>query len=164
MSETCCAVGPRHAAPACPVCKRPTKPVERSTILHHLQPVLAPDLPDLAFGFCETPTCDVVYAATGAPPIHKADLVTRVGLKETDDPILVCYCWTFTEAHVIDDLLANGRSTVREFIQGRVAAGECSCEVNNPSGRCCLGNVGKAIKKGEAVTAARPTAYAGAER
>lgn len=101
------------------------------------------------YGFCETPSCSVVYAVDGWPPLRKADLRTRVGLKETEHPRPICYCWGFTERQVVEDVLAHGRSTIREYITRRVAEGTCACEVNNPSGRCCLGHVGAAIKQAQ---------------
>jgi hypothetical protein len=34
-----------------------------------------------------------------------------------------------------------------ERITGEVEAGRCACEVKNPSGACCLGEVNKAVKE-----------------
>lgn len=159
MSGSCCPVPPARTTPAtCPECGRRTKPVETRTVRYHVLPHLVETLGQGQYGFCETPTCPVAYAVAGGPPLRKTDLRTRVGIKETADPIPVCYCWSFTERQVIEDVLAHGRSTVREYIARRVAEGACACEVNNPSGRCCLGNVGAAVKKGERLVASRASA------
>jgi hypothetical protein len=48
---------------------------------------------------------------------------------------------------VIDDVLAHGKSTVFEEITAHAKANECACDVKNPAGRCCLGNVAKVIQK-----------------
>ncbi len=45
-----------------------------------------------------------------------------------------------------------------------VKANECACEVKNPAGRCCLGNVSKAIQKAQRlVRAGRANAPVNAE-
>jgi hypothetical protein len=36
---------------------------------------------------------------------------------------------------------------VAERITTKVQAGNCSCEVKNPSGKCCLGDVNRAIQQ-----------------
>ena len=103
--------------------------------------------PTTSFGFCDVPTCSVVYVGGDGTLIDKDALETRVGLKETDDPIPVCYCWGFTAREIVEDLARQGRSTVRAFIMERVKAGQCSCERTNPSGRCCLGEVGRVLTR-----------------
>jgi hypothetical protein len=40
-----------------------------------------------------------------------------------------------------DEITATGRSTIAERISAEVKAGNCACEVKNPSGKCCLGSV-----------------------
>jgi len=100
--------------------------------------------------FLETPACEVVYFAHD--PLQyffTSDLMVRVGSKVTEDPVPVCYCFEKTERMVIDDVLALGRSTIFEEITAHVKANECACEVKNPAGRCCLGNITKAIQKAQ---------------
>lgn len=46
---------------------------------------------------------------------------------------------------VQEDVLANAKSTVIPYITQRVKEEACACEINNPSGRCCLGEVTKAV-------------------
>ncbi|MCC7368774.1 MAG: hypothetical protein IT306_10150 [Chloroflexi bacterium] len=140
MAETCCA--PTLPAPVCPLTGRPTLPVSRSTVLAHA--ALA-DLPETALGFCDMPTCDVVYVGADGLLIEKAQLATRVGIKETEDPVPVCYCWNVSRRQIVDDHRQHGRSTIRAAIEERLRQGLCRCESANPSGRCCLGEVGRAI-------------------
>ncbi|MBI4494218.1 MAG: copper chaperone Copz family protein [Chloroflexi bacterium] len=150
MSEDCCAIPTARAPlPTCPECGQRTRAVAVATVRHHVRPDLVATLGEGQYGFCDNPRCSVVYALAGGPPLRTSDLRTRVGLKQTEDPVPVCYCWSFTERQIVEDVLAHGRSTVREYITQRVADGACGCELNNPAGRCCLGNVGAAIKKGE---------------
>jgi hypothetical protein len=71
-------------------------------------------------------------------------MVVRVGAKETADPIPVCYCFGFTRKDIEDEIVETGRSTVADRIKTEVNAGNCACEVRNPSGKCCLGGVARA--------------------
>lgn len=78
--------------------------------------------------------------------LHKADLKVRVGSKETEEPILVCYCFGYTRKMIEDDFLRNGRSTIQKEITKKVKEGKCRCEVMNPQGTCCLGDVAQVLK------------------
>lgn len=99
--------------------------------------------------FCSSPTCGVVYFSNeDGIYFQKADLRVRVGQKETEDPISVCYCFGHTRASVWEEIANTGKSTVEADIKEKVKAGLCACEIKNPQGSCCLGNVGKAVKEG----------------
>ena len=129
-------------APRCSISLTPTHSVSLLTVEHHA--LLAP-LPETSFGFCDVPTCDVVYVGADGMLIRKGQLRTRVGVKETEEPVPVCYCFDFTAGQIAADLHQHGRSTIRQYIQEQVRAGRCRCDMANPSGRCCLGNVGRVI-------------------
>ena len=70
----------------------------------------------------------------------------RVGQKETEDPIPVCYCFGFTLADLHQDLKAHGERTISETTAEEIREGRCACEVKNPEGCCCLGKVRDAVK------------------
>lgn len=107
-------------------------------------------LPD-SFAFCRTPECEVVcYGKTGV--FRKPDLKVRVGIKEVEDPVLLCYCFGYSRADVRRDIEANGSTRILENIKAEVRAGFCACEVKNPSGDCCLGDVTRAIKEAKSLT------------
>ena len=100
-----------------------------------------------AYAFCETPTCPVVYYTADGSQVLKTKLRVRVGLKETQDPIPVCYCFNVTERMIHEEIERTGKSTASTRIGAEVKAGNCRCEVENPSGRCCLGEVMQAEKR-----------------
>ncbi|HHT9116074.1 MAG TPA: putative iron-sulfur cluster-binding metallochaperone, partial [Candidatus Wunengus californicus] len=77
---------------------------------------------------------------------YKTDLKVRVGLKETEEPMPVCYCFGYTKKMIMNDFFKNDRSTIQEEITKKVKQGICRCEVTNPQGTCCLGNVAQVIK------------------
>lgn len=148
MSE-CCSIKPTDwpAIMACPVTRRRSKQVDLLTV-RSLVRVLPLGMPSTAYYFCDGPGCDVVYFPSNpqAPVFRRADLWVRVGVKERDDPIPVCYCFGFTRADILSEVRANGRSTIAERISAEVKAGNCACELKNPSGKCCLGSVTGIVK------------------
>jgi len=141
---------PKPAAPLCPIINVPTLPVSILTVQQH---ATIRELPDVAFGFCGEPSCDVVCVGADGTLIRKDELSTRVGIKETEDPIPGCYCFEFTAEQIAEDLLLHTRSTIRPYIKEQVRAGRCCCEVTNPAGRCCLGNVSRTITQAQATQA-----------
>ncbi|MFY9528133.1 MAG: (2Fe-2S)-binding protein [Candidatus Acidiferrales bacterium] len=127
---------------ACPVNGAPSKQVDMLTV-KSLVRQLPLGMPDTQYYFCEAPGCDAVYFPLDAqaPLFRREDLVVRVGAKETADPIPVCYCFGFTRKDIRDEIVETGDSTVAERITAEVRAGNCACEVKNPSGKCCLGSL-----------------------
>ena len=121
--------------------------VERMTLKALLRPDALARLDAGGYRFCPTPRCPVVYFGEGAASVyHKPDLKVRVGRKETDSPIPLCYCFGHTVGSVREEIAATGHSTVVAVITAHIQAGRCGCDVNNPSGHCCLGEVNKAVK------------------
>jgi hypothetical protein len=149
MSD-CCSVGDGAKAPAvmaCPVNGARSKQVDMLTV-KSLVRQLPLGMPNTQYYFCEAPGCDAVYFPldTQAPLFRRENLVVRVGAKEIEDPLLVCYCFGFTRQDIWDEIRSTGKSTVAKRITAEVQAGRCACEMKNPSGKCCLGDVTRTAK------------------
>ncbi len=100
------------------------------------------------YRFCPERTCDVVYFDRDADSIfRKRDLVTRVGQKESQDPIPICYCFDVTEADLRRDLAAKGDTDIPAIVTAEIKAGHCACEVKNPQGSCCLGSINSVLAR-----------------
>ncbi len=151
MSD-CCSVNPKNGtAPAvmpCPVNGARSKQVDVLTVKSLVRQLLL-GMPNDQYYFCEARDCDVVYFPfdAQAPVFRREDLLVRVGAKEKADPIAVCYCFGFTRRDIRDEIANTGHSTVGDRITAEVKAGNCACEVKNPSGKCCLGNVTKVVQE-----------------
>ena len=132
---------------ACPVNGARSKQIAMLTV-RSLVGRLPLGMPRTQYYFCEARDCDVVYFALDAqaPIFRRADLLVRVGAKEEGDPIPVCYCFGFTRKDIENEIAETGRSTVADWITAEVKAGNCTCEVKNPSGKCCLGDVTRAVR------------------
>lgn len=107
-----------------------------------------------SFSFCRTATCDVVYFNERGTVLTKAEVRQRVGLKETEDPVPICYCFGFTEAMAVEEIRATGKCAIAQRITAEVKAGNCACEIRNPQGSCCLGNVTAAVRRATEVVVA----------
>lgn len=59
--------------------------------------------------------------------------------KEDALAVPICYCFGWTRERVIQAIQEGERPT--EDIKEQVQANRCGCEINNPQGACCLGNV-----------------------
>jgi hypothetical protein len=97
--------------------------------------------------FCRRGKCSVVYFAAQAlfttdevrVPVHQKH-------PESSD-VPVCYCFTHTPDSIRAEWLAIAISTVVADITTGIKAGQCACEIRNPQGACCLGNVRKVVKR-----------------
>ena len=129
----------------CPSCGKKGKPVAVLTVKslvrdHTRVPASA------SFSFCRTVDCEVVYFSDQAV-FTKPDVKVRIGIKETVDPIALCYCFDYSREDIRRDIEAAGKTSVLEGIKAEVQHGFCACEVKNPSGACCLGDVTRAIQE-----------------
>ncbi len=129
-----------------------TRPVGRKTIESLIKPEVRAALTPQPYNICGAPDCATVYvSALGDHLITKDMLTVRVGIKETEDPIPLCYCFGYDRKAGRDDMRRKGATDIQRIITQRVKAGDCRCEETNPSGGCCLGNVAKAIRHARAL-------------
>lgn len=134
----------------CRQCGHEGQPVDRITVQALLKPEALGELNGSQYAFCETPHCPVVYYAADGTEFEKNQVRVRVGLKETEDPVPVCYCFGVTARMIHEEVQRTGRSSASARIRVEVKEGNCRCEVENPSGRCCLGEVRQAEKRAAA--------------
>lgn len=101
------------------------------------------------FRFCPDPDCPTVYFSDdGQQLFAEAELRERVYQKHLkDETVLVCYCFQHTVGNIRSELQLTGTSTVTQSITRGIRAGQCACDLRNPQGSCCLGNVRDLIKR-----------------
>lgn len=138
-------------APAeCPQCAKPGRLVERITVKALLRPEALTRHSAPEHRFCATSGCPVVYFGRDEA-FGREELSVTVFQKEPEGARTVCYCFDVTEAGIRREIVEDGRSSAFARITDLVNADRCACEVKNPQGRCCLGNVAEATKRIEAV-------------
>lgn len=150
--QSCCTLPETQRAPAvrvCPSCGQRAKRVERITLEHLLRLDSVSRIGNAQYYFCEMTTCPVVYFPydAGGAVFHKPDLRVRVGLKETEDPVPVCYCFDLSRKEIWDEIEKTGGSTAVSRVKAVVQAGNCACEVKSPSGKCCLGDATRVVQE-----------------
>lgn len=116
----------------CPVNGKQYLEVPYRTMLHHVKNPWELSLKEQRYYFCDDPHCDVVYFGQDDACIVKSMLRTKVGVKEPEDSALTCYCFGVSRAE------AKSNQQARKFVVEATKKATCSCEVSNPSGRCCL--------------------------
>ena len=100
------------------------------------------------YRFCTTHECPIVYfEEQGTCNFTVDDLRITVGIKAISDPIPVCYCFGFDERHLREEISQTGATSIPDKISHLIREGLCACDVRNPSGNCCLGEVNRTAKR-----------------
>ena len=152
MSTDCCSVSETSQKDTvlCPRCGAKGKPVSLATVGAMAKTETdAAKLSAREYQLCRNRDCPVVYYA-GEVQLEKSDLRVPINFKERNYEGPVCYCFNHTVASIRAEIKSIGHSTAQGMITQEVKAGRCACEVKNPAGTCCLGDV---IRAGQAVMA-----------
>jgi hypothetical protein len=125
----------------CPACGQRGKPVQGQTV----KSLLAISLRAIQAGpyfFCRSRDCAVVYfSGNGQQPFTTADVRERVYQKEPDAAqVQVCYCFDYRVGTLRAGTAAECDAILAEINAG-IQTGQCACDLRNPQGSCCLGNV-----------------------
>ncbi len=131
---------------ACPRCGEVGRPVPDETIRTILKPEAFRLLLAIERRFCRSPNCSVLYYGADGRVVEKCDATLRVGSKETEDPIPLCYCFGYTREDVQREVAQAGSSTIPARIASEIRAGRWQCQSKNPSGTFCLGDVLRAVR------------------
>ncbi len=139
--QPCCEAD-RAAKLICPSCHREGHPVSRATVSALVRSeVDAARLAACDFRFCQTPTCSVVYYSGNHSRIERDEVRVAVHQKDEASDVPLCYCFGVSKARLVRE-----REAVVAFVNAEVKAGRCACDVKNPSGRCCLGDLRRFLR------------------
>ncbi|GED32078.1 (2Fe-2S)-binding protein [Brevibacillus centrosporus] len=128
---------------SCPSCHQSGKGVKVITLKSLLKPVsLAKLHPKLSYSFCSSSHCDVVYYSE-LNTFRTQDLKVPVFQKDYGSEVPVCYCFGLSRSSLNSVVKANPI----DFIREQIKESRCGCEVNNPQGACCLGNVSLVVQQ-----------------
>lgn len=141
---------PFPAKGSCPICGTKGKPVQGQTVKALLSVSLR-EVRDVDYLFCKTPTCPVVYFSPDGEQTFRVDQIReRVFQKEPDsDDVYACYCFQYKVGDARNGT-PESRTAIIDEINNGINAGQCACDLRNPQGSCCLGNVRQLIKRIEA--------------
>lgn len=128
-------------------CGAEGRPVERRTVLHHLKHDQLERANGDGYRFCPNPNCEVAYFDPRGAHFTLDDLRELVTVKTQADARPICYCFGFTEGCARKEIEKNGSTTIPAEISSLIKAGMCACEIRNPAGVCCLGEVNRTVTR-----------------
>jgi Zinc binding domain len=152
--EGCCGAIPGDASTprACPACECDGSRVELITLKALLRPEALARLSQGAHVFCASPACPVVYFGDDGV-FRRQDVLVPVYQKEPQGPRTVCYCFDVTDDRILREVEEAGTSPSVERVRAMVREDRCACELRNPQGGCCLGNLVALTRLGRRVGA-----------
>ena len=161
MTETCCCPSDAGSETCerrteaqmalCPTCQQVGKRVDALT-LKALLAVPLTSLRPVEYRFCRTPTCPTVYySVDGVQCVGEADLRERVYQKHpADEEVFACYCFRYKVGDVRAAVARGQAQPIIAAINAGIQAGQCACDIRNPQGSCCLGNLHAMIQASKA--------------
>lgn len=147
VASNCCSVAEAETAEErCPQCDKKGSDVSLITVGSMAKiSVEAYKLGQRSYKLCRNADCPVVYFAHGIS-IDKSELRVPVNFKERHYDGPICYCFNHTMASIRAEMQFTGHSTVQTAITKEIQSGRCACEVKNPAGSCCLGDITRAVR------------------
>ena len=145
----CCCPEPASTGPSagCGECGTAGKPVESITVKAMLTTAALARYEHHAYRFCPDEGCSVVYFGEDGTVFKTSDVRERVWHKDPVGRRTVCYCFGENEADITAEIERRGTSDAVRRVRAHIAAGRCACEIRNPRGACCLGDVIAAVER-----------------
>lgn len=136
-----------HPQRICPSNGSKGKPVSIITLKSLLKPEALEKLePEQSYSFCRHSECPTVYFSNSGQTFITTDLKVPVFQKNSNREVPVCYCFNWTRQRIQREIEHQRESQVIASITTHIQAKRCGCEVNNPQGSCCLGNVKRVVE------------------
>ena len=132
---------------SCPESASTGTPVELETVKALLTESALARLEISAYRFCCDAACPVVYFGATGQRFMTTDIRVPVWQKQPFGRRMVCYCFGENEADIRVEIARDGRSRAVERVTEHIRADRCACEVRNPRGKCCLGELAVAVKR-----------------
>ena len=131
----------------CSQCKQPGKKVTGQTVKALISVSLRKIHEETEYYFCPTQSCPTVYFTGDSQHTFTLDIIReRVYQKEPDNPaVQMCYCFNYSVGDVKNASNLTRQAIVTDINTG-IKAGQCACDLRNPQGSCCLGNIRNLIQ------------------
>jgi hypothetical protein len=150
MSSCCCPEKPAQlTGRRCPQSGAIGSAVDRQTVKALLTEDALGRLAPGQYRFCPDAGCAVVYFDGEGRLFGVQDVRVPVWQKLAFGARPICYCFGESEASIRTELKSHGHSSAVERIRAHIAAGRCACEMRNPRGACCVGDIIAAVERVE---------------
>lgn len=131
---------------ACGGCGEVGRIVARQTVAHHVKSEKLAEIKSDEYKFCSSEKCPTVYYSVSGEVFTINDVRELVTSKSSGDQRPLCYCFGFTEGFARQEIVETGRSSVPQQVAQFIKEKLCVCEIRNPAGACCLGEINRAVK------------------
>ena len=152
--SNCCPSSKNSEVLSCSHCQKKGKAIQAVTLKSQLKPQAMRQITDGQYFFCKTPECEVVYFNAHSQ-FNTEDIREKVFQKDPSPDCYVCYCFGFSRGEIFKDAQTD-KPGIAQQITAWTAAKKCACELRNPQGSCCLGNVKQVEKEGLSISKSRP--------
>ncbi len=134
----------------CPQCGVAGRTVAIQTV-RALVTVSLRNLEPDGYRFCANPDCAIVYYTDKHLQSISSDQIRELVYQKAAgrEHTLICYCFQ----HTVGALrFGDGaqRTLILADIRLGIREGQCACDMRNPQGRCCLGNIQHLIQQVDA--------------
>jgi hypothetical protein len=99
----------------------------------------------VTFRFCPDPICDTVYVSDTGQVFRVNDVRVPVWQKLPPGDRTLCYCFGENERDLQREITERGTTDVLARVRAHIAERRCACDVRNPRGACCLGDLTVAV-------------------
>ncbi|MDX8130375.1 hypothetical protein QLH52_23995 [Methylomonas sp. OY6] len=136
MSDCCSPSTLTKTKQNCPECGTSCKSVGILTLYHQVRFPENQSIITDSYYFCPAKTCSVGYFSSTSNTIPKQHLRSYQSIQND----ALCYCFDIDAEQYLSALKDHREEPIKAFVVQRTQAGECACEIRNPSGQCCLAN------------------------
>lgn len=149
VAECCCSPSSSttSVAPRCPATGTRGLAVEARTLRALLTSAALTTLTNGPHYFCPDPACDIVYFGVDGSSFRQEDVRATVWQKSSGQNRTICHCFGENEADIRREIARTGRCGAVARVRAHIAAGRCACDLRNPRGACCLGELTETVRR-----------------
>lgn len=135
MTDCCTRTSNKNAPLPCPECGAFCKPVGLKTLLHQISFPHNMQIKEGQYHYCHNKDCAIGYFSLGER-IDKQHLKHYRQIRQD----CLCYCFDISMQQYMDALADNKTHAqeIKDFVTRQTRKELCACEIQNPSGLCCL--------------------------
>ena len=93
------------------------------------------------YQYCPNSSCGVVYFDAAGSMFAHREVQVAIGDKDGAATATVCYCFGETLERMREEFRATGRVEAVSRVRAHIASRRCACDLRNPRGTCCLGDL-----------------------
>jgi len=122
----------------CPACKRQGTLVKNITVKHMVVDELIEQVSYFDYFLCLNEECDITYFNSEHNiKFCRQQVKVPIWFKKDANPKYACYCNKVTEEEVINAVVKDGATDMREVLKLTGAMNNSQCQKKNPLGKCC---------------------------